>query len=375
MKVQRVRLPEIDCFSWLVLDDNYVPINPILSYLKFLHNLDRSPYTIRATAHHLKLFWEYLRDAHLDWTEVDVAQLAAFITWLRLPNPSMISLEFQDARRTNATIDQILTAVHAFYDFQIRMKTVPNLPLYQFVMMPHRQYKPFLHGIAKSKPTRVRVISLKREKRLAKTLPKDQVQQLLDACSHVRDRFLVALLYDTGMRIGQVLGLRHEDVLVEDGAIRIVPRDDNVNGARAKRREPYLVYPSSEIMDLYVEYLISDLGALEADHLPDYVFVNLWEGEIGRPMTYAAVRSLCLRLGKRISKKAQSTEIVHFTPHQLRHTRATEWIRDDKLPLPTVSRLLGHASIQTTHDTYIHLTDEDTRAELEKARKRSKDEQ
>jgi integrase/recombinase XerD len=126
MKVQRVRLPETGCFSWVVLDDNYMPIHPILSYLEFLHNLDRSPYTIRATAHHLKLFWEYLRDAHLDWTEVDVAQLAAFITWLRRPDPSMISLEFQDPRRTNATIDQILTAVHAFYDFQIRMKRVAS---------------------------------------------------------------------------------------------------------------------------------------------------------------------------------------------------------------------------------------------------------
>jgi hypothetical protein len=52
--------------SWLVLDDNYVPVQPILSYLKFLHDLDRSPNTIRAAAHHLKLFWELLRDEHLD---------------------------------------------------------------------------------------------------------------------------------------------------------------------------------------------------------------------------------------------------------------------------------------------------------------------
>lgn len=56
MKVQRVRLPHTDQVSWLVLDDDYVLVRPILPYLKFLHDLDRSPNTIRATAHHLKLF-------------------------------------------------------------------------------------------------------------------------------------------------------------------------------------------------------------------------------------------------------------------------------------------------------------------------------
>jgi hypothetical protein len=80
MKVQRVRLPETDRFTYLVLDDEYVPIQPIFSYLTFLHDLDRSPNTIRACAHHLKLFWEFLRDERLQWTEVDVAHLAAFIT-------------------------------------------------------------------------------------------------------------------------------------------------------------------------------------------------------------------------------------------------------------------------------------------------------
>ncbi len=47
---------------------------------------------------------------------------------------------------------------------------------------------------------------------LPKTVTPAQVQLLLDACERRRDRFLVALLYDTGLRIGQALGLRHDDV-------------------------------------------------------------------------------------------------------------------------------------------------------------------
>jgi len=110
-------------------------------------------------------------------------------------------------------------------------------------------------------------------------------------------------------------------------------------------------------MQLYTDYLIEDLGALETDHLPDFVFVNLWEGEVGRPLTYATVRSLLRRIEKKTG--------IHVTAHMYRHTRATMWIRDDHLPLPTVSRLLGHASVNTTQSAYVHLTAQDLRAALE----------
>ena len=155
-----------------------------------------------------------------------------------------------------------------------------------------------------------------------------------------------------------MLGLKHADLDVEDGTIRIVPRSDNPNGARAKTRTEYTIPALPDVMRLYTDYLIEDLGALEADALPDFVFVNLWEGEVGRPMTYEAVMSLVRRLAKKTG--------ISFTPHMLRHTRATQWIRDKQVSLEEASRLLGHASVQTTHDIYVHLTAEDLRAALTK---------
>ena len=206
MKVQRIRLSEENQVRWLVLDNNYVPIQPILTYLQFLDDLSRSPNTIRNTACHLKLFWEFLRDEQCVWTEVDVAQLAAFITWLRRPNPAIVTIEPRTARRTNATINQILTTVHCFYDYHIRLKTVPQLPLYRLSQSPRRHYKPFLYGIAKTKPEHTRVVSVIPEQRLPKTLTDKQVQTLIDACKHTRDRFLLTLMYHTGMRIGHYVG-------------------------------------------------------------------------------------------------------------------------------------------------------------------------
>jgi integrase/recombinase XerD len=165
-------------------------------------------------------------------------------------------------------------------------------------------------------------------------------------------------MFQTGMRIGQILGLRHEDVSVENGEIHIVPRDNNSNGARAKTRNTYTIPVMTDLMQLYVDYLVEDLNALEVDSLPDYVFVNLWEGEIGRPMTYAAVMSLVKHLSKKTS--------ISFTPHMFRHTRATVWIRDDKLSLEVVARLLGHSSVATTNGTYLQLTPQDLKKAMDK---------
>lgn len=362
MKVQRIQLPDGNRLSWLVLDDAYLPIQPVLVFLKFLDDAGRSPNTIRATAYHLKLFWEFLRDEHLDWTQVGVQHLASFIAWLRRPEPNLLLAEEYQASRTDATIDQMLTAVHGFYDFHARMKTVPDLGLYRFLSLPNRRYKPFLYGIAKSKPVRRRLVRLTREEHLIKTLTRQQVQELINACTHLRDKFLLTLLFETGIRIGQALGLRHEDLKPEENEIHIVPRDDNSPEARAKSHVSYVVpVDGTPVMQLYTDYLVHDLNGLEVESLPDYVFVNLWEGEIGRPMTYAGVISLFHRLHRKTG--------IDATPHMLRHTRATIWLRDDKLPLATVSRLLGHVNIQTTHDTYVHLSAEDLRQALKHSKR------
>ncbi len=79
MKVQRVCIPETDTVSWFVLGDDFLPIQPIHSFLRYLENLERSPNTIRAYAGHLKLYWEYLTSIQLDWTKVRLSELAEWL--------------------------------------------------------------------------------------------------------------------------------------------------------------------------------------------------------------------------------------------------------------------------------------------------------
>ncbi len=51
------------------------------------------------------------------------------------------------------------------------------------------------------------------------------------------------------MRIGQALGLRHEDIQSWDNLITIVSRNDNTNGAKEKTKDTYNIHVSQELMD------------------------------------------------------------------------------------------------------------------------------
>jgi integrase/recombinase XerD len=214
-------------------------------------------------------------------------------------------------------------------------------------------WKPFLHHISKGKPQRRRTVNLKVPIRRPTVLTAGQVQAILDACEHLRDRLLFAVLFDAGVRIGEALGLRHEDLAVAERELT-VRRRHNDNRARAKSPAPRTVPVSSALIRLYADYLHGEYGELDSD----YVFVNLWGQPRGHPLTYRTVYDLVRRLRRQTG--------IDFEPHQFRHTYAT-WLLRNGAGKEAVKELLGHAHIATTIDIYGHLTVEDTRRALEQA--------
>lgn len=355
MKVQRVRLPEDGKVTWMVLGDDLLPVEPIQKYLSYLENLEKSPNTILSYAHHLKLFWEFLSDSSLDWKDVPLEKRAEFIQWLRSPDPKVISLQPQEAKRTERTVNTIMSAVYSFYEFHERIGEAEIVNAYKYQYQSKRKYKSLLHHINKSKPVQKKLLKLKELKTFPGTLSTEQVKQLIEACNRIRDKFLICLLYETGLRIGEALGLRHEDIQsMGKSEIHVVRRENNFNHARSKSATGRVIHVDKELMSLYSDYLIEEYPD---DIDCDYVFVNIWEGQRGYPMTYAAVDSLFRRLRKK-------TE-VNVNPHLLRHTHATELIRAG-WNMAYVQKRLGHSSVQTTINTYVHLTDDDIRQEYEK---------
>lgn len=334
-------------YIYLVLDENFLPIKPIQEFIRYLSNLERSPNTIRAYANHLKLYWEYLASIHKSWDAVKLDDLAGFLSWLRLQNTDVIALRGQEAKRTETTVNAILSAITMFYNFHQQLGNT-TVTLTTTSTAPARRYKPLLHHISKNKPVKSRLIKLKIPHKTPKTLTQNQIKELIKNCLSLRDQFLISLLYETGMRIGQALGLRHEDIKSWDNEIHIIPRNHNENEARAKTHSSNIIHVSQKLITLYTRYLLEECEHCEND----FVFIHTQGKTPNKPLTYRAVKSLFRRLSAKLGIKA--------TPHMLRHTHATELITHG-WDCSYVQRRLGHASVQTTLNTYSHLSNDDLR--------------
>jgi integrase/recombinase XerD len=348
IRVQQAWIPGNTQVSWLVIGADYLPVEPIQGYLKYLENLERVPNTIRSYANHLKLFWEFLEDHRLNWCEICLEDLSDFIHWLRNPKLETILIQPQIAVRTERTVNTILSAVCSFYQFHELNGTVRNLNLYRYQYQQRARYKSFLHHINKGRQVKTRLLKVKEPRKFVGCLKVEEVKQIVYACNCLRDKFLICLLYETGLRIGEALGLRHEDIhSIRENLVKVVPRNNNLNGARAKSASERHVDVSGELMELYSNYLINEYPE-EIDS--EYVFVNIWKGRHGYPMTYSAVDSLFKRLRKKTG--------IRIHPHLFRHTHATELVKEN-WDMAHIQKRLGHSDIQTTINIYTHLTHED----------------
>lgn len=347
-------MPVTGAESWTVVDADWVQVVPVERYLAHLAGIERSPNTVRAYADGLRLWFEFVDLRGLAWESIGVEDVSRFVAWLRAPADNVIVLDESAAARCEATVNRHLAALFGFYDFHVCHGVDLAADLVAWRRVSRGSYKPFLHHVTAGRPIATRPVKLRVPRRLPATLGIEDITLILAACERLRDRFLFALLAETGMRVGQALGLRHEDFVSRQRRVTIVPRTDNANGARAKTLSPTAVPVSAPLVRLYSDYMHTEYGSLDSD----YVFVNLWSAPVGRPLRYGAVAKLVGRLRARTG--------IEFTPHMFRHSRATELIRGG-VPIEVVSKLLTHRSVTTTSDAYVHLDVEDLRAVLVRA--------
>lgn len=355
MKVQKIQLENDSQPHWIVIGDDFLPVEPISEYLFFLKNTGKSIYTIRTYAHHLKVFWAYLHSKRLDWKKMNVDHFSYFIASLDgLIEDNVIHLHPKEPKRSKRTINQMMMAVAGFYLYQSRLGHVSEISFYKWgdYFYSHKAFKPLLHHLSKSNPKRKLVLKLKESKSLPKIIDPAIIKAMIEACKSRRDKLLICLLYESGCRIGQVLGLRHQDIETFNNMITIRPRTDNINGARAKTFDENRIHVTKEVMRLYCDYYMNEYGDIDSD----YVFVNIWQGEKGKPITYNTIITLFQRLSKKLN--------VHVTPHMLRHTHATELIKSG-LGMEFVQRRLGHRDIQTTINVYTHLSEKDLKVQYQ----------
>ncbi|MFO1446009.1 tyrosine-type recombinase/integrase [Bacillus sp. Bva_UNVM-123] len=351
---------------YMLLDHNNEPVQPVLQYLKFKDNSGASRNTLRSFSYHLKLFFEFLEQINKDYRDIGIDEMADFIRWLQNPHQDVkVSPIFPNPPiRKAKTVNIIINTVLGFYDYLMRHEDYSiqlTERLKKQVSGSRKGFKSFLHHISKNKSFSSHILKLKVPKQPPKTLSKDQIALIMNACVNMRDLFLIHLLWESSMRIGEALTLWLEDFEVDAKRIHIRDRGELSNLAEIKTVcSPRSIDVSEDLINMYFDY-IAEFHTDEVD--TNHVFIKLIGENKGQPLEYTDVIALVQRLRDKTG--------IYFTPHMLRHTSLTE-LRKAGWKDEHLMNRAGHAHIQTTMQMYIHPSDEDIRKDWEKAQERMK---
>ncbi len=198
--------------------------------------------------------------------------------------------------------------------------------------------------LASADPT-LRLAAARQPVRVPKSLSESQVEALLGACDAgvplgQRDRTMLELMYASGLRVSELVGLKTVNVSLVEGALR-------VTGKGAKER---LVPFGEEAQGWMERYLAEARAALRGRRSRDALFVTARGGPMTRQMFWKIVKARALAAGI----------AVPISPHTLRHAFATHLLNHGA-DLRAVQLLLGHADISTT-TIYTHVARERLKA-------------
>ncbi len=342
---------------WTVVDDGYVKVAVADAFLLDLRfGRDRAESTTRVYAGELAQFLSWCGRSGRS-LEDGAYQLSRFVLLLR-PTPTARPGAGQGRPPGAARINHVLAVVREFFKHAVAAGAVAGGVLAALYEVADDRHLPAeLRSEDGGLRYRARPRHRLRAERSAgpEAASEAEWEALLEAARSWRDRFVLVLLKFTGMRIGEVLGLRRSDLHLMGSSTQLgcqvpgphlhVVRRDNPNRASAKSRDARAVPVGAWVLAYYDRYVEERLGCPAADGC-DFVFVNLFHAPLGAPMTDSAVRQLFGRLGRRAGLARQ----VH--PHMLRHTTATE-MAEAGVPIDVVQALLGHRFITSTQ-VYTH---------------------
>jgi integrase/recombinase XerD len=178
-------------------------------------------------------------------------------------------------------------------------------------------------------------------RKLPGVLTPDEVDMLLsqpDPSNHrgQRDKAMLELLYATGLRVSELVGLKMSNINLEAGFVRMV-------GKGSKER---MVPMGTKALEVIKGYLSEARGKLLKNRSSSYLFLN----SRGTGLTRQGFWKLIKKYGKKAGIKKE------ITPHKLRHSFASHLL-EGGADLRSVQVMLGHADISTTQ-IYTHITRE-----------------
>ncbi|HEX9911670.1 MAG TPA: tyrosine recombinase XerC [candidate division Zixibacteria bacterium] len=280
-------------------------LNEYLTYIRAEKNF--SPHTVLAYKKDLLSFLDFLQ------SELKVKITPDFIPRNNIKN---FLIHLSQESFDPSSIERKLSTLRSFFNFLQKKQKIKSNP-----------------ALSLKGP--------KRKRRLPLILSQDQMKNILEPhiyegkVAGLRDRAIIELLYNTGIRLSEISSLGREDIDFQTGEIRVL-------GKGNKERIVPLGENASKTL---VEYLDSKDKVCKSNNKEnDYLFINKYKERLSR-------RGIA-----RIVKKygAKVTEDEKTRPHILRHSFATHLL-DEGANLLAVKEMLGHESLSTTQ-IYTHVS-------------------
>ncbi len=293
-----------------------------------------SPHTLRAYAQDIAQFVDYAHDTHQirDAQKVDTPLVRAYVAHLTT-----------ERNLARTTVARKAASVRAFFRFLARRGVVNRSPV-QNIVTP-RQASP-----------------------LPKFLSEDATQDLMQAPDAkspggVRDRAILEVLYASGIRASELVGLRLDDLTFDaqtgEGTARI--RQGKGNKERIALLNQTSVAALTDYLQTARPQLLANAPIGKTNKPTETaLFLNKWGGRLSD----RGIRRL-------FDKYCETVAATHkITPHSLRHTFATHLL-DHGADLRVVQELLGHADLSTTQ-VYTHVSTTRMKTAYEKAHPRAR---
>lgn len=286
-----------------------------LEYLRYERNY--SEHTVKCYRRDLSKFEAYFKavDEALDFTHVDADIVRRWV------------MSQMDEGLTATTVNRMLSSLRSFYRYLLSRGKILADPMVK------------VKGPKKKKPLPVFV----KEADMDKILDGDGFQRNFEG---MRDRVIVEMFYETGLRRSELTGLKDADVDFSARQVKVL-------GKRNKHR----IVPFGEELERDLQAYLSERDSLFASC--DAFFVN----KKGEPLADGAV----YRIVKRVLSGVVT--LKKRSPHVLRHTFATSML-NHRAELEAVKELLGHKSLMTT-EVYTHTTFEELKKVYEQAHPRA----
>jgi integrase/recombinase XerC len=271
----------------------------------------------------------------------EIRRFAAYLTSERRASPHTVKAYLTDLGQWSAYLagrgDAIATAspaaVRAFLASVAGERGATTLArklsalrsLYRFL---HRE------GLAPGNPARG-VASPRRPRLLPRVLPEQEVAALVEAPGRsgpleVRDRAFLELLYGSGLRVSELVGLDLGDVDLAQGLVRVL-------GKRRKERIVPFGAPARDALARWIEARAALAPGPDRARGGAALFLNFRGGRL-------TTRSVARRLDRWVIAAGLPR---HVHPHELRHCFATHLLGNGA-DLRGIQELLGHASLSTT---------------------------